>query len=172
MKYSILFFLILLFGVGCNSKKEVAAADVPQAPDTVVVVMERPQPKDSLAVYFEKTPCFGRCPVFKINVYKSGFATYEGLNFAEKMGLYAYRFSQEDLDKVYEMAKDIEYFELDSEYNDPRVTDLPATISEIQLNDQSHRVKARMGIPQSLKDFHENLGVMLNERDWKPYSLR
>jgi hypothetical protein len=88
------------------------------------------------------------------------------------MGLYSYRFSEADLDKIYEMANAIDYFDLESEYNDPRVTDLPATISEIQINDQTHTVNARMGVPQSLKDFHENLGIMLNERDWKPYSIR
>jgi hypothetical protein len=172
MKYSILFIFVLLIGSGCNSKKEVAAAEATAVPDTVVVVMEPPLPKDSLAVSLERTPCFGRCPVFKIKVYASGFATYEGLNFAEKMGLYSYRFSQTDLDRIYKMAKAIDYFELESEYNDPRVTDLPSTISEIKLNDQAHRVNARMGTPQELKDFHENLGIMLNERDWKPYSLR
>jgi len=172
MKYSVLFLFVLLIGVGCNTKKEAASAEMTPVRDTVVVVMEPQTPKDSLAVRFEKTPCFGRCPVFKIKVYKSGFATYEGLNFAEKMGLYSYRFSDADLEKIYSMANEIDYFELESEYNDPRISDLPATISEISLNDKTHRVNARKGIPQSLKDFHENLGVMLNERDWKPYSLR
>lgn len=172
MRYSILFFFVLLFGISCNSKKEVAASKVTAAPDTVVVIMDPPSTKDSLAVHFERTPCFGRCPVFKINVYKSGFATYEGLNFAEKMGLYSYRFSEADLEKIYEMARSIDYYNLETEYNDPRVTDLPSTISEINLNDESHRVSARMGVPQVLKDFHENLGIMLTERDWKPYSLR
>jgi hypothetical protein len=172
MRHSILFFVVLLFVASCNSKKEVASTEAVSVPDTVVVVMKPQTPKDSLAVRFERTPCFGRCPVFKIKVYKSGFATYEGLNFAEKMGLYSYRFSEADLDKIYEMANAINYFDLESEYNDPRVTDLPATISEIQINDQTHTVNARMGVPQSLKDFHENLGIMLNERDWKPYSIR
>jgi hypothetical protein len=172
MRYLIPIFVALLFAVSCNSKKEATTTEADTPPDTVVVVMEPSVPKDSLAVYFEKTPCFGRCPVFKIKVYRSGFATYEGLNFAEKMGLYSYRFSEADLEKIYNMAKEIGYFDLESEYNDPRVTDLPSVISEINLNDESHRVKARMGVPQELKDFHENLGVMLNERDWKPYSLR
>jgi len=172
MRYLIPFIATLLFAVSCNSKKATTTTEVTTPPDTVVVVMESEAPKDSLAVYFEKTPCFGRCPVFKIKVYQSGFATYEGLNFSEKMGLFSYRFTDTDLEKIFTMAKEIGYFDLESEYNDPRVTDLPSVISEISLNDESHRIKARKGVPQELKDFHENLGVMLNERDWKPYSLR
>lgn len=172
MRYSIIFFFTLLLATGCNLKKETTKAEVPAAPDTVVVVMTPPEPTDSLAVRFERTPCFGRCPVFKIKVYQSGFATYEGLNFAEKMGLYSYRFSPADLEKIYEMASAINYFDLESEYNDPRITDLPSVISEIKLKDQSHSIMSRRGAPQELKDFHENLGVMLNERPWEPYSLR
>jgi len=172
MKNLLPIFFLLVVASSCNSKKEAASAEVIAVPDTVVVVMEPSAPQDSLAVHFEKTPCFGRCPVFKIKVYKSGFATYEGLNFSEKMGLYSYRFSEADLEKIYNMADSIDYFDLQSEYNDPRVSDLPSTISEIKLNDREHRIVARMNVPQKLKDFHENLGVMLNERDWKPYSLR
>ncbi|MEM9052148.1 MAG: DUF6438 domain-containing protein [Bacteroidota bacterium] len=167
---SIVFLAVI---ASCDTQKQAtASSEVQVIRDTVVVVVEPSAPKDSLAVAFEKTPCFGRCPVFKIKVYKSGFAVYEGLNFAEKMGLYSYRFSREDLEIIYKMAEEIDYFNLEAEYNDPRVSDLPSIISKISINEKSHRVKARMGTPEELKDFHENLGIMLNERDWQPYSLR
>ena len=157
----------------CDSKKSAtASSDIQVIRDTVVVFVEPSTPKDSLVISYEKTPCFGRCPVFKIKVYESGFAVYEGLNFAEKMGLYSYRFSPEDLEKIYTMAEAIDYFNLEEEYNDPRISDLPSVISEISLKERSHRIQARKGTPQNLKNFHENLGIMLNERDWKPYSLR
>jgi len=166
--------LIVLVSVlsSCNLTKSVVVDETPVVKDTVVVMVEPAPPKDSLVVSFERTPCFGRCPVFKIKVYESGFATYEGLNFAEKIGLYSYRFNQDDLQKIYQMAESIDYFNLDSDYNDPLISDLPSAISKITLNDKSHRIRATRGMPKSLNDFHENLGVMLNEKDWKPYSLR
>lgn len=174
MRYLITFIGLVLasFSSSCDTKKEVAATPETAEPDTVVVVMEPAPPEDSLVVYFEKTPCFGQCPVFKVRVFESGFAIYEGLNFAELMGKYSYRFSEKTLKEIYEMAEAIDYFNLESNYDDPRVTDLPSTISEINLNGKSHRVKARMGTPEKLKGFHENLGVMLREKDWKPYTDR
>jgi len=171
-----LFFLSLLLALGllvsCDFQKKAASSEPEVVRDTVVVIVEPTSPKDSLVVAFERTPCFGRCPVFKIKVYESGFATYEGLNFAEKIGLYSYKFSQSDLDNIYQMAEDVGYFDFEPEYIDLLVSDLPSVISKISLKDKSHRVRAQMGTPESLNKFHQNLGILLNEKDWKPYSLR
>jgi hypothetical protein len=173
IRIAILGMALLALTSSCESKKELADISVePSPPDTVVVVMQASEPEDSLAVYFEKTPCFGRCPVYKVHIYESGFATYEGLNFAELMGLYAHRFSNQELQDILRMAEEIDYFALEEEYDDPRISDLPTTISKIRLNGKEHQVKARSGIPKYLKDFHENLGVFLREQDWEPYSLR
>lgn len=170
-------FGLLLIAFGCKSQKdavsETADNAATAAPDTVVLVVEKPQePIDSLVISFDKTPCFGRCPTYKVKVYDSGFATYEGLNFSERMGLYSTRFTPAQIDKVYQTALEIGYFDLKSEYNDPLVTDLPSTISRIHYKGQDHRIMARMNVPEKLKIFHENLAVTLLEKDWKPYSNR
>lgn len=160
----------------CNGPKETASANEANAiasPDTIVMVVEKPaEPIDSLVISFSKTPCFGRCPVYKVKVYKSGFATYEGLNFAEKLGLYSYRFSNEEIESIYRSAVAIDFFELDAEYNDPLVSDLPDTKTRINWNGQDHSVKARIRVPEKLKIFQKNLAVTLLEKDWKTYSDR
>jgi len=136
-------------------------------------MVEKPvSPKDTLTIAFEKTACFGRCPVYKVKVFQSGFATFEGLNFTEKMGLYSYQFSESEIKSIYEDALQIGYFELDASYDDTRITDLPSTISEINYMGKSHRVKARVNIPEKLKNFHKNLAVTLQEKDWETYSER
>ena len=68
-----LFIAVLAATIGCKSQKSTATDLVesePKVQDTLVVFIEKPvQPKDSLIIAFEKTPCFGRCPVYKIKVY-------------------------------------------------------------------------------------------------------
>ncbi len=165
----------MLFSVPACKSKQAAIDPVSQESrvDTVVVVMEKPvQPKDSLLIAFEKTPCFGRCPVYKIKVYQSGFATYEGLNFAERMGLYSTWFSDAEIAKIFEMAEATDYIDFDEDYDDRRVTDLPSTISTLVFDGEKHRVKARMAVPEKVKMFQENLAVTLAEKDWKPYDER
>ncbi len=160
----------------CNGPKEVAETSEQTSAsktDTIVMVVETPAtPIDSLVISFSKTPCFGRCPVYKVKVYESGFATYEGLNFAEKLGLYSYHFSPEEIEAIYQSAVAIEFFELDAEYNEPMVSDLPSTKTRIHWNGQDHRVRASINIPEKLKIFHSNLAVTLLEKNWKTYSDR
>ncbi len=163
----------ILVAAGCNSKKAVVAEDNTEVlRDTVYVMVEQPAENDSLLLSYETTPCFGRCPVYKIKIFKSGFAIYEGLNFAEKMGSYAYTFSEKEIDEILEMANEVDYRELEDVYDDPRISDLPSTQSEISFGANSKKLKTRANIPPAVKAFHTNLGVYLVEKDWKSYSLR
>lgn len=175
MKVFSIISLVLFLAVSCKTGSDTAATpETPTPPDTVVVVVadEPKNPADSLIIAFEKTPCFGRCPVYKIKVYRSGFAVYEGLNFSEKLGLYATRFSQEKIERIFDSAEKIDFFDLDTAYDDPYVTDLPSTITMLNQEGKKHQVKARFGVPEKLEVFQENLSVTLNEMPWKPYSLR
>ena len=168
-----LFIAVLAASMSCKSQKN-AAADLVEsdanAKDTLVVIVEKPiQPKDSLVISFEKTPCFGRCPVYKVKVYESGFALYEGINFAEKMGMYSTVLTKSQIENIYQSALEIGYFKLDSEYNNPLITDLPSTISRINFDGKDHKIMARNNIPEKLKIFHDNLSITLLEKNWKPY---
>lgn len=168
-----LFIAVLAATISCKSQKNTAADLVesePKVQDTLVVFVEKPdQPKDSLIIAFEKTPCFGRCPVYKIKVYESGFALYEGINFAEKMGMYSTVLTQSQIDNIYQSAIEIGYFKLDAEYNNPLISDLPSTLSRINYHGKDHRIMARNNVPEKLKVFHDNLSITLLEKDWKPY---
>jgi hypothetical protein len=123
-------------------------------------------------IAFEKTPCFGRCPVYKVKVYESGFAVYEGINFSEKLGLYSGNISKEKMERIYQSALEIGFFELEPEYDNSGVSDLPATITMINMNGKKQRIKARYNTPEKLQIFQENLAVTLTENNWQPYSNR
>ncbi|NEN22888.1 hypothetical protein G3O08_05175 [Cryomorpha ignava] len=172
----ILFLAVLATTISCKNHKntgtEVSETDS-STTDTVVVLVETPvEPKDSLVIAFDKTPCFGRCPTYKVKVYASGFAIYEGINFAEKMGMYSTRFKPSQIENIYQSALEIGYFDLKNEYNDPLISDLPSTISRINYKANDHRIMARYNVPEKLKIFHDNLAVTLLEKDWQPYSIR
>lgn len=169
----IIFSLLLVFGA-CKSTQQGADGkannNATASVDTVIMVVEKPVlPKDSLIISFDKTPCFGRCPVYKVKIYEGGFATYEGINFAERLGLYSCRFTELDIERIYQSALAIDYFALDEEYNEPLVSDLPSTQSRIHLHDQDHRVNARMNIPEKLKMFHSEMADILLEKNWESY---
>jgi hypothetical protein len=173
-QFAIIFSLLLVFSAckftqqGVNGKAE---KNETAGVDTIIMVVETPvEPIDSLVISFEKTPCFGRCPVYKVKVYASGFATYEGINFSERLGLYSCWFTDLDIERIYQSALAIDFFELEDEYNNPLVSDLPSTQTRINLNGQDHKVKARMNVPEKLKMFQSELEDILLDRDWESYN--
>jgi len=177
MKAGIQIFFLALLAFSCKSNKDAAAtASIEKensTPDTVVVVLEKPtEQKDSLLIGFEKTPCFGRCPVYKVKVFQSGFATYEGLNFTEKLGMYSSHFTEEEIADIFKSAAEISYFSFEDKYDNSMISDLPSTISTLHSEEEKKRIVARVNVPESLKNFHKNLAVTLQEKDWQPYSER
>jgi hypothetical protein len=80
---------------------------------------------DTVILSIERTPCFGRCPVFELKVYKNGYTTFEGKMNTDKQGLYMCNTKKEVLDSIFLRANTINFFNLQDEYDSP-VTDLPS----------------------------------------------
>lgn len=119
---------------------------------------------DSLFFSFERTACYGTCPTFKLHVYNSGFAEFEGIRFVDSVGRYTGWVSQERLTQVKELANRINYFELKDEYDNPYITDIPAAITIVQFDGRLKRVLNRHeGTPQDLVIFERFLDGIVEE---------
>jgi hypothetical protein len=125
-------------------------------------------------LYFEKTACFGRCPAFKF-IWKEGanleLTITQPFNEGPLSSLQPGTFTgtttpgqaRKYIQSVIESAKLCQYSSLDDEYDNPRVTDLPATITEIN----GKRVKVRYGGPD-LNNLYSALQIILDETSWAP----
>lgn len=122
---------------------------------------------DSLFFSMERTPCFGRCPAYRIQVYRSGHAVYEGMSNVEKEGMHQARIGMDTLRALLEEAERIGYFDLADKYDGP-VTDLPSTHFRMVSGERDKAIVARYKVPAELKAF----GVFVDERllpvAWKP----
>ncbi len=141
----------LLF-IGCNRKKTKALEETtkieepkiqqaePEQPTEIIetateettVKVETP-PVVALLISLKKTPCFGKCPVFEIQLFSDGKVNYKGDRFVEKIGLYEAQITaQEALDLVEEIKK-MGFFEMEKEYpkDGRKITDLPSTITNV-----------------------------------------
>ena len=88
---------------------------------------------------YKKTMCFGPCPAFTFEVTATGAATLSidrplRESPLSKLPLGAYQAQMTDPsawnDRISAAAEQVHYTTLDSLYDNPRVTDLPATITE------------------------------------------
>ena len=143
-------FMIVLIAAttSCRKKKDVAVVETPVQVETVAV----PEvPLDSLFCRYERTPCFGRCPVFELKIYRSGYAVYEGKNFVDLIGFYHTTFTATSLQKINDTAEAIKYFSLKDSYDNPYVTDLPTITTEIHTEKHNKSVAARYQSPAELQ---------------------
>lgn len=126
---------------------------------------------DSLFFSLERTPCLGMCKAYRINVYRSGHATYEGVVHVERMGMHRTRIGGDTLRTLLEEAERIGFWELNATYDGP-VTDLPSTIIRVVSGESDHTVTARVKTPPAFRAFAEFADELLVPNAWKPVQLR
>lgn len=114
----------------------------------------------------ERGACFGRCPIYKVKIYSSGYASYEGVNFVDQIGLYKSQFSEKELTDI--AIKGVE-FGLDTmalSYDQPRVTDLPTTHIGTLIEGKLKTIKMRYGYPESLRSYRNYLEELIKSKTW------
>jgi hypothetical protein len=126
------------------------------------------QPTDSLFLSYERTPCHGRCPIFKIRLYQSGYVTYEGINFVDYMGYYQSRIGDQAMNRLTKQIDEVQYFNFEDRYDDERLMDLPSTIFVVNHEGQKKRVIARYQAPETLIGFGLFIEQEFKGTDWKP----
>ena len=122
---------------------------------------------DSLLISYERTPCFGRCPVFKIKVYESGYTTYQGVNFVEYMGYFYSRVSSNTLEKIKKTVQASDYFNLEDRYDNDHITDLPSKIYQVNMDGVNKRIIARVDSPEALNNLGQEIEKIFEGTAWK-----
>ena len=111
-----LLFILVLFA--CGSSKKGTETKVKEI-------------KKELIISLERTPCYGTCPIYKMEIFSDGSAFYHGERFVEKIGNYEFSVSKETLNYILKKADEIGFFELEDKYT-ANITDLPKTITFIK----------------------------------------
>ncbi len=122
---------------------------------------------DSLFYTLEKTPCFGTCKSYRINVYKSGYATFEGRSNVEKIGMHYGRVGKDSLETLMKSAEDMGFYKLNDKY-DNNATDLPSSIIRIIGMGKDKKVIGRAGTPASFTSLVAKAEGLLYPIAWKP----
>ncbi|MFZ1331643.1 MAG: DUF6438 domain-containing protein [Flavobacteriales bacterium] len=123
--------------------------------------------EDSLVFSIGRTPCFGTCKAYWINVYRSGYATFSGNSNVEKIGPHEGWVGQDTIVMLINEAYRIGFFELEDIYDGP-VTDLPSMTIQVVANDKDKKVTGRVGTPTKLKNFGKLADELLFPVAWIP----
>lgn len=153
----------------CRKHKEAAAAESVSAPSEAVVAepnVSTPNAGPEVFATYERTPCFGMCPIFKLTIYTDGSAEYVGKNFVNLIGEYQTSVSKAQMARIVLVADGIKYFSMKDEYNNEKVTDLPSVITEIRGIHGLKRVRNRQGGPSELKQLYSVFDEIVRDGFW------
>lgn len=129
-----------------------------------------PGSADSLFFSLQKTPCFGSCKAYTINVYRSGYATFDGRSNVEKEGMHRGRVGKDTLEVLLKGADDFGLYGMKDKY-DSEVTDLPSSIIRVIANGKDKKVIGRVGSPETFTRFVSKAEGLLYPIPWKPVPL-
>lgn len=130
--------------------------------------VQEPVYADSLFFRMEKTMCFGQCPVYVFNIYKSGFATLDSRRNFEFNGTNKGRVSAEYMMRIVQSATNTGYFTYEHVYDAP-VTDLPSITTILDCAEGKQWVYNRMHAPDQLHAFESEAEMIIREIPWQAY---
>jgi hypothetical protein len=140
---------------------EAITDDNPHPPQVTLEPLDVP---DSLFASIERTPCYGTCPTYRFKVYESGFAEYEGIRFVDSVGTFTVQVPQLRLQQLKELLHEVNYFSFQDKYIDPFITDIPHTITIVQLDGRVKRVlNGHEGTPEGLVIFERFIDGLVQE---------
>jgi hypothetical protein len=90
-------------------------------------------------ITLERTPCHGRCQVYKVTVWGTGEVAYFGEAHVDKAGAHGWRISRRRLRRLAEALKKANYFRLEDGYTSREITGAPGCVTSVEYDDGSSK---------------------------------
>lgn len=153
-----------------NMNKSKQEPTIP-SPTTTVITAKPIQPKVdvNLMVSLQRTPCFGQCPVFKIELFNDGKVIYDGKAFCKRMGIHKAIASPDLMKAIQQKASDIKYLAFNEKYpkGESMITDIPTTVSYVKIGSDSKMVSNNYDAPTELIEFEHWLEQQFEGLKWE-----
>ncbi|MBF9142249.1 DUF6438 domain-containing protein [Hymenobacter properus] len=102
---------------------------------------------------FERTPCFGTCPAYTMQVYADGRVAYEGRHNVPLIGKKELKLPAAVVADMLRQAKEAHFETFATQYRSG-VTDMPSTIVAIRQPDGSFKkVTAESAVPENVQAY-------------------
>jgi hypothetical protein len=139
----------------CSGGAGDSASDSAQSPRDVRITMER-------------TPCFGSCPVYLVEIDGTGRVVFDGRGFVRQSGRHEATVPASD---VQALAREIEaagYFGFGANYP-PDKTDHAGVITSVTIDGRTHRIEHNLGsdsAPSALADIERRIDEVAGTQRW------
>lgn len=150
-------------------------AMTPLPPDGVMGA-PRPEPGpysparvQPVLISLQRTACFGRCPIYRVEIRGDGLVTYEGTRFVKVVGKRTRRISPAAVRRLAKRFEATGFFDLRDEYR-AGMTDMPTQYVSIRIGDRSKLVidyaGEQAGMPHSVKELEAAIDRVAGVSAW------
>ncbi len=184
MKRTILMFLTLMTLFACTKKVADKVTETPikqpvqETTPPVVTTTKAVTPKlnipegirADLVVSIKRTPCFGKCPYYNVEIYETGTVVYEGFGYTKRMGKHEAYITEAGLAKIRAKANELGYLKLSNTYpidTKVDVPDLPTTITYIRIGNDGKSIRNKFEAPKALIEFEKWLDAEIESLSFK-----
>lgn len=118
-------------------------------------------------VSMNRTACFGRCPIYKIELYENGTLFYEGVRFVQDSGKFYGKLSKNELATFQERLEKADIFSMKDKYPSdyPSPVDLPSCVLTYYKNGSSKKiVDYGQGAPAVLVQLEQELDSLVKTK--------
>lgn len=158
-----LIFLGLMATVlfACKTQKEATknGGEITSA-DTAYKDFQNIAENDSLFATIERSWCFGKCPVYKVEVYNDGTVLYHGKANVENEGDFIGQVSATEMKSLLSIVKRIGYNGFKEQY-DNNISDIPSCTTSIVIDGKRYTVQRRGPGPDGLTAFEKSFDEMI-----------
>jgi hypothetical protein len=125
-------------------------------------------PAREVQITLERSACYGRCPVYRVEIDGTGKVVYEGRGFVKINGQQQDTVPARD---VQALAREIEqsgYFGFRDNFP-PDATDHPTVVTNVRIGTQSKRIEHNLGsrsAPAALETLYRRIDEVAGVKQW------
>ncbi|MDA3893149.1 MAG: DUF6438 domain-containing protein [Salinivirgaceae bacterium] len=119
----------------------------------------------TIVIELEKTPCSGKCHVYKIQIENNGNVFLDGRENINKIGNYKSTLSKKELDEIILSFETINFFELENSYRS-FMMDLQTKYISYTKDGQTKKIKAYDDYPEKLDSLIKKIDSLVSSQKW------
>lgn len=126
------------------------------------------EPRRTVTITMERNACFGRCPVYRLDLDGSGKVVYEGRGFVKEHGRREATVPVEDVQALVKEIESAGYFTLRDNYP-PDATDHAIVVTSVSINGTTKRVEHDLGsrsAPAALEELYRRIDEVAGSKQW------